>query len=111
MPFSQSDVRKKLGRPTCSVLPGRSISGYRTTRVAKQRQVITGRTEETAYAPVAKITLSAGDQKIELPEMLLFWHHLRYDYENKRFMDLKSESTYGRMWPFGLHKRLFENKE
>jgi hypothetical protein len=89
---------------------GRSINGYafRTQKVAKQRQVITGHTEETSYAPVARITLTAGDKTMELPEMLLFWHHLRFDHENNRFLDLQNEKTYGRMWPFGLHKRLFE---
>ncbi|MCA9779878.1 MAG: hypothetical protein KC800_24285, partial [Candidatus Eremiobacteraeota bacterium] len=84
------------------------INHYRTQKVAKQRQVVTGHTQETAYAPVAGISLSNGTQTVEFPQMLLFWHHLRYDEKKGGFMDLKEERTYGRMWPFGLHKNLFE---
>lgn len=77
-------------------------------KVKKTREVISGSTQETAYAPVARITLSNETDSLELPEMLLFWHHLRYDKEKKRFTDLKNEKTFGRIWPFGVHKRLFE---
>ena len=83
-------------------------NNFRIHKIAKQRQVVSGHTEETAYAPVAVISVSNGQETLEFPEMLLFWHHLRYDKAKGGFIDLQGEKTYGRMWPFGLHKRLFE---
>ena len=89
---------------------GRTINGYtaRSKRVAKQKRVLSGYEDKTAYAPVATVSMSLGQGRLDLPQFLLYWHHLRYDSENKRFLDLRSENTFGRMWPFGLHKAMFE---
>lgn len=89
---------------------GRTINGYtaRTRKVAKQKRVLSGYEDKTAYAPVAGISMALGERRLELPQSLLYWHHLRYDDEKQRFLDLKSEGTFGRMWPFGVHKSLFE---
>lgn len=81
---------------------------FRFERIARQRKVTTGQVEKTAFAPIARVTLAGRESTVELPEMLIFWHHLRFDHERGGFMDLQSEETFGRMWPFGLHKYLFE---
>lgn len=90
-----------------------TTSGYsrpgliRSRQVKRERQVVSGHEEMTVFVPVASIELRLGEQVLNLDRELLHWHNLRYDYENKRFMDLDKEEVYGRMWPLGLHEKNF----
>lgn len=79
----------------------------RTRQVKKERQVVSGHEEVTVFVPVASVEFRMGQEVLKLDQELLHWHNLRYDYENKRFLDLDKEKVYGRMWPLGLHERNF----
>jgi hypothetical protein len=76
-------------------------------QVQKQRQVLSGSTTETQFAPVIQVTLNYAGQRLEMPETLLFWHHLRFDPERNVFLDINNEGVYGRTWPFGLRQSLY----
>lgn len=82
-----------------------SFSNY---KVAQQRSVQTGSETRTHFAPVLHVSLDTGDRHLDLPESLLYWRDITYDKDKKRYVDVEGESSFGRMWPFGLDQRLFD---
>ena len=81
---------------------------HQPQRLKKERQVLTGYQTETQLAPVIQVTLTRGKESLQLPETLVYWHHLRFDQQRKVFLDVKNEGVYGRMWPFGVRQALYQ---
>jgi hypothetical protein len=82
--------------------------GYRTKQVRKERQVVTGHETKTQWAPMIRVEMTMGENSIGLEETLLFWHDLTYDHEKSQYLRVEGETVYGRMWPFGVDKDMFE---
>ena len=81
---------------------------HQPRRLQKERQVLTGYQSETQFAPVIQVTLTRGKESLQLPETLVYWHHLRFDQQRKVFLDVNNEGVYGRMWPFGVRQTLYQ---
>lgn len=80
---------------------------YRT-RVKRSKQVLTGYSNETQFAPTATVELDYRGQKLDFEPGLIYWHSLTYDKEKGRYQSFPTEDAWRRAWPFGIQDKMYE---